>query len=94
MFFPYRNIQFKKHPEEKWLMVTGELTNASDKNYHAIVFRIILFIKNIPVGNTTVTINGFYAGQTRTFEAQMGELEYQRLIRETIRCEIYPETAY
>lgn len=94
MYFPYRNIQFKKHVTENWLMVTGELNNTSGKNYHAVVFRIILFVKNIPVGNTVVTINGFYAGQTRTFEAQIGELEYQKIKPETVRCEIYAESAY
>lgn len=94
MYFAYRNIQFKKHATENWLMVTGELDNTSGKNYHAVVFRIILFIKNIPVGNSVVTINGFYAGQARTFEAQIGELQYQQVKLETLRCEIYPESAY
>lgn len=91
--FSYKNIEFKKHATEKWFIITGEIINNSGRNFNAVVFRIILFIKNIPVGNTVITINGFYAGQTRTFETQIGELDY-RIIPEITRCEIYAESTY
>lgn len=93
MRFSYDNVHFKKHEQENWLMVTGEITNDSGKNYNAVVFRMVLFIKSIPIGNISINVKGFHAGQTKTFEVQMGELEYS-LIPQISRYEIYPESAY
>jgi len=92
-FYP-RNITFKRHGQEDWLMVKGEITNSSGKNYNAVVFRIVVFIKSTPIGSAAVTINGFYNGQTRTFEKQIEELGYSKVANEITRCEIYAESAY
>lgn len=74
-------------------MVTGEITNNTSKNYNAVVFRLVVFIKTIPIANVAIIINGFYANQTKTFEAKVGELEY-KIIPEITRYDIYAESAY
>lgn len=75
-------------------MFTGEVTNNSGKNYNAVVFRIVLFIKSIPICNSTFVINGFLNGQTRKFEQQAGELEYKKVAKEISKYEIFAESAY
>jgi len=92
-FYP-RNISFKRHEQEDWLVVTGEITNNSGRNYNAVVFRMVVFIKSTPIGNAAITINGFYNGQTRTFERQIEELGYSKVVNEITRCEVYAESAY
>lgn len=92
--FDYRNVGFKKDDQEDWLVATGEITNKSGRNYNAIVFRLILFIKSIPIGNAMITINGFHNGQTKRFEKRVGELEYRRVNEQITHYEIYPEGAY
>jgi len=93
MRFSYNNIKFKRHPYENWLVISGEVTNESGKNFHAVVFRILVFIKTTPIGNIIVPIKGFQVGQTRTFEAPVGEVDY-KMLEQISRYEIYPESAY
>lgn len=93
MNFAFGHVKFKKHQQESWLVMTGEVINNNGKHFNAVVFRAAVFIKNIPVGNGVFTINGFYNGQTRTFETRIGELE-AKIIPEITRYEIYAETAY
>jgi len=92
--FDYRNITFKQDPQGEGLVISGDITNKSGKNYHSVVFRVILFIKSTPIGNTTITINGFANNQTKRFEKQMGELQYKKVAPEITYHEIYPESAY
>ncbi len=93
MRFVYNNVKFKKHAHENWLVIAGEITNECGRNFNTVVFRVIVFIKTAPVGNVVVAIKGFYNGQTRTFEAPLGELDYRKQA-EISRYEIYPESAY
>ena len=92
--FTYSNITLKQHPEGPWVMAQGEITNKSGRNFHSVVFRIILFIRSTPIGNVTVTINGFLNNQTRQFEKQVGELEYKKVCEDITKIDIYPESAY
>lgn len=92
--FYYTNITFHKQEHGPGLVVKGEITNRSGKNWSAVVFRIILFIKTIPIGNATFTINGFSNGQMRRFEKQIGELEHSKVIKDITRCEICAESGY
>jgi hypothetical protein len=91
--FEYNNIEFKKH-EEGWLVVKGEVTNSSGKNYHAVVFKIIMYMRNIPIGNTGLTIKGFYSGQTKIFEKQVEELKYDAVMHHKPTCQIFVESGY
>ncbi len=93
MNFAYNNVKFQKHTQENWLVVTGEITNNAGKNFNAVVFRLVVFVKAIPVANMVIAINGFFAGQTRIFETRVAELEY-KIIPEISRYEIYAESAY
>jgi len=92
--FRYDNISFKKDTEGDRLVVSGEITNISGKNYNAVVFRLILFIKGAPIGNIIITIHGFRSGQTKRFEKRTGDLEYSKVAKEISRYEIYPESGY
>ena len=92
--FYFNNIGIRKHQQGDWVIAEGEISNASGKDFHAVAFRIVLFLKSIPVGNETVIINGFRSGSTRTFEKQIGELCYSAINKDVTSCEIYAESAY
>ena len=66
--FHYADVTLKRQVDGQGMLVTGEIINKSGKNYNAVAFRIILFIKDIFIGSATVTINGFCTGQRRRFE--------------------------
>jgi hypothetical protein len=92
--FRYQNITYKKEHQGDGLMISGEISNASGRSYNSVVFRIVLFIKSIPIGNAVITINGFINGQTRTFEKRVGDLAYNKVIQEITNYDIYPESGY
>jgi hypothetical protein len=92
--FNYANIEFKKQHDGDGLVICGQITNKSGRNYHSVVFRVTVFTKSIPVGSAVVTINGFMNGQTRLFERQVGELNYSKVISRITNHEIYAESAY
>lgn len=92
--FIYRNIAFKKYEQSEYLVMRGEITNKTGKDYNSVVFRIILFIKNRPHGYGIATINGFNSGQTRSFETLISELNYAEVIKDITGFEIFPESAY
>ncbi|MGD0336072.1 MAG: hypothetical protein ABSB18_03120 [Candidatus Omnitrophota bacterium] len=94
MNFTYSNIRFTKDAAGNWLNVEGEIQNLTNKNYNAVAFRIVLFLNNTPAANAVLVINGFPAMQSRYFEQKIEELDYSDQIKEMLRCEIYPETAY
>ena len=91
--FEYNNIEFKRS-SEGWLIVKGDVMNSSGKNYNSVVFRIILYIKAIPIGNTTMTIKGFYNSQTKAFERQVEELKFDAVANQNPSCQFYVESAY
>jgi hypothetical protein len=97
MRFLYNNITFQENAQEACLYVTGDITNNSDKDFNAVVFRMVLFIKSRRIGRLTITMNGFRNGQTRSFRELVGELELGhglKIAPELIKYEIYPESAY
>lgn|GEM_PF-1016406 len=93
MNFSYGNIKIKKHEINNWIVVSAEVTNNTNKSYSAVLFRITIFNKNTPIAHKTVVINGFSAGQTRTFETEFTDIEYG-FISGSLRCDIFPENAY
>lgn len=76
------------------LYVKGEISNRSGQNFNSIVFRVVVFAKNIPLGNTTFTINGFPTHQTRTFEAFIKTISDTKIVNSISRWEIFPESGY
>jgi len=91
--FDFNNIDFKRD-SEGWLIISGDILNSSGKNYNSVVFRLVIYIKTIPIGNTTLTIRGFYNGQTKTFEKKIEELKYDAVIGQRPTCQMYLESAY
>jgi hypothetical protein len=97
MRFFYNNVSFKQAADEGSFVVTGEITNNSGKDFNAVVFRTVLFIKTICIGRLTITMNGFRNGQTKTFRESVSDFESRisfKITPEVIRYEICPESAY
>jgi benzoyl-CoA reductase/2-hydroxyglutaryl-CoA dehydratase subunit BcrC/BadD/HgdB len=92
--FNYYNINIVKSGSGSHLVVRGEIENRSGRNYNAVAMRIILFIKSIPIANTVLVVNGLSAGQTKNFEKQIEELDYNKVSKDITRHEIYIESAY
>ena len=93
MNFTYGNVKFKRQEEGTGLMMTVEITNNSGRNFNSVVFRIVVFIKTMPIASLALTVNGFAMGQTKVFERRIEELEY-KITPEITRYEVYPESAY
>jgi len=92
--FFFNDVKIKKHDEGKWLMVKGEVQNESGKDYSAVSFRVVLFIRTVAVANMVFVINGLRHGQTRIFEVQIGELEYAKIASDITKVDIYAEGGY
>ena len=92
--FSYQDVEFRQSEGGGSLAICGEITNRSGRNYHSVVFRVILFIRSTPIGNENFTINGFINGQTRKFAKSFAELEYARVGKDISHYEIYPESGY
>lgn len=92
--FDYRNIAFKKEAEGDGLVVSGDIINKSGRSYHAVVFRIIIFIKSTPIGSASIIVNGFTNNKTKKFEKKIAELSYSKVSKDITHHEIYPESAY
>jgi hypothetical protein len=94
MNFSYHHIKLQREPQGRGLMVKGEIINSSGKNCNAVVFRIVVFVRTMPVGSTTMVISGFMNGQSRTFEKRIEDLEFDKIGNDVTKIEIYPESAY
>ncbi len=94
LFFDFRSIEFRMGNPRQGLMVKGEIINKTGQSYSAVVFRVVVFAKNSPLGNTTMVINGFNAGQMKTFETSIIDLQDKKIIPSITRCEIFAESAY
>ena len=92
--FDYRNVEYKMESPGEGLLIQGEISNRSGQNFNSIVFRIVVFAKNIPLGNTTFTINGFPTRQTRYFETCIKDITDTKIVNSISRWEIYPESGY
>lgn len=91
--FLVTNIIFQKDRLSDALTVAGEITNKTGKDYSAVVFRIIVFVREKPVGHVMMTLNGFSNGETKMFEKLVREVEFRK-ITQSARCEIIAESAY
>jgi proteasome assembly chaperone (PAC2) family protein len=92
--FDFEKVDFKKDILEDCLVVYGEATNRTGKDYSSVVFRIVIFAKNIPLGHVNVTINGLQNGKTRRFEKRIARLTYSQVISKISNYEIYFEGGY
>lgn len=92
--FYFNDVTIKRHDEGKWLMVKGEVQNESGRDYSAVSFRVVLFIRTVAVANMVFVINGMRNGQTRPFEVQIGELEYSKIASDITKIDTYVESGY
>lgn len=90
----YTNITIGKAQQSKQIAVKGEITNRSGRHLSAVASRLVLFIKNIPIANTVIVVNGLPNGATKSFEKYIEELDYEQVGKDINRFDIYPETAY
>jgi len=94
ILFEYQNIKFRQHERGRWAVVSGEITNKAGRDYASAMFRLIIFKKDQALVNVSFCINGFTAGQTRIFEKQLEELNYEAMVKAMTHYEIYAESAY
>jgi len=92
--FSYYHVEIAKSDNSKELVVTGEITNNSDKSYSTVAVRIVLFKKNVTVANVIFTVNGLPAGASKAFKKTIEDLEYEQVGKDINRYDIYTETAF
>ncbi|MFA5276632.1 MAG: hypothetical protein WC417_07060 [Candidatus Omnitrophota bacterium] len=64
------------------------------KSFDAVSLRVTVFLRNMPVANTTLVINALGSQKSRTFEKELEEIKYVDGLERAVHCEIYPESAY
>lgn len=87
------NVQFNKHPIEPWVVVKGDISNDSSKNYNTAVFRIKIFIAEEVLGSAIIKVRGLRARSSKGFEVMI-EGVHRDLIQKIGRYEILFESAY
>lgn len=92
--FNFYNVEVIKAEGTNQVVVKGDIENRSGKNYSAVAVRVVLFVKNIPVANTVLVVNGLGMGRTKGFEKVIEELEFDKIAQDINRHEIYVESAY
>ncbi len=94
VIFEYHNLTFTKSYSGDLLVIRGEMTNRSIRNYSAVAIRVILFDKDMQIANIVIVVNGVPAGRTKQFEKEVKELGYDRNVSRITRYEAYTESAY
>ena len=92
--FDYHNVRIEKAKDGKEVVVRGEVTNQSGRNYATIAGRILLFIKNTAISNTIFVVNGLSIGATKPFEKVIDDLDYSQVGKDITHFEIYTETGF
>jgi hypothetical protein len=90
----YYNVGIEKSRVSNHLVIKGEISNKTGKNYIAVALRVIVFVKSIPVANVIILVNGLSTGTTKVFEKELEELEFESIGKDITRYEIYLESAY
>ena len=87
------NIQFKRHPIENWIVVSGEIRNDTNKSYSTAVFRLKVFVGRECLGSALIKLRGFRAKATKDFEVLV-EGVHRDLLSQIARHEILFESGY
>jgi hypothetical protein len=48
----------------------------------------------VPIANVVIVVNGLPAGRSRDFEKEVKDSDYDRIIGQLTKYEIYTESAY
>ena len=92
--FEFSTVEFKRAAAGEFLIARGEIRNSSNKFFASAVFELVLFTRNVPIGSAKILINGFSPNQSRTFEKQFSDLNYDRVMKDMTNYEIYSESGY
>jgi len=92
--FDVSHVSYGKSEQNNQIVIRGEITNLSGRNYTAVAVRVVLFIKNFPIANIVIVVNGLPNDSTRVFEKYVEELEYEKVGKDITRFEAYVESAY
>ena len=90
----YHNIRIERYKGTNRLVMKGEITNGTSKDYSTVAVRVILFIKNIPVINEVFLINDLPKGSTKAFERNVYELKPNQVLDNITRYEIFTDNCY
>ena len=91
--FTAYNIKFEKHPIEKWIIVSGDIRNETDKTCTTAVFKVKVYIGDECLGSAILKLPGFRSRSTRTFDV-MVEGVHHKFISKITKCEVLFETSY
>jgi len=92
--FQFHNINFIKEEKGKRLIVQGELENYTGSNFSAVAVRMVIFNKNIPMANFVFVVNSVPCNQSKFFEKNVEDLDYDQVHDLISRYDIYVESAY
>lgn len=87
------NIQYRKHPIEEWIVVSGEIRNDTSKSYDTVVFHLKVFVGHDSIGSAVIKLRGFRGKSSKDFEVLV-EGVHHKLLNQIARCEIFFESAY
>lgn len=90
----YHNIKIEKYKGTNRLVMKGEITNGTSKDYTTVAVRVILFIKNTPTVNEVFLINDLPKGLTKAFERNVYELKPNQVLDNITRYEIFTDNCY
>lgn len=87
----YHNIKVERFKSSNRILIKGEITNGSGKNYNAVAVRVMLFIKNVITTNEVFLINGLSNGETKAFERHVYDLSPDQSMEDITRFELFTE---
>ncbi len=90
----YRDVRLERSNTSNTAVIKGEVTNKTGRNYTSIAIRVIFFMKNIPVINIVLPVNGLSSNATKVFEKNVEELVFDAVAKDITNYEIYTESAY
>ena len=90
----YHNVRIERVQSSKNVVVRGEVTNKTGRNYSTVAIRVLFFIKNITVINIVLSVNGLNSNSTKFFEKSIEDLEYNAIAKDITRYEVYTEGAF
>ena len=91
--FDFTQIEYRRSPRGV-LILQGNVRNKLSKPIHAAVFTITIYLKDIPIAMQKLTVNGLNPGQEKSFECEIGEIDYNRVIMGISGYEIFEESSY
>lgn len=90
----FYNIRIERAEHSNEVVVKGEVTNRTARNFNSVAVRVVLFVKSIAIANFVILINGLYSGASKAFETTVEDIQYDVIGKEINHYEIFAESAY